>query len=154
MRRTAATTLFLSMIFTIALAFSYPTETLALDDSPMARAMQADRYLKAMPPKEMFEDLAKQMSQNMPPEQAKKFQDVMTKQLDLTALQKAMRDAMIKHFTADELRALADFYGSEVGKSAMTKFGPYMVEVMPAMQAEILKAQAKIAKEMEGAGNK
>jgi hypothetical protein len=140
-------------MFVITLALPFPAETLAIDDSPMARAMQADRYLKAMPPKEMFEDLATQMSQNMPPEQAKKFQDVMTKQLDLTALQKAMRDAMIKHFTAAELSALADFYGSDVGKSAMAQFGPYMLDLMPAMQAQILKVQARMEKEMGAAAS-
>jgi hypothetical protein len=63
--------------------------------------------------------------------------------LDLDALTKAMTDAMVKHFTTEELKALADFYGSPVGKSAMKKFGSYMADVMPALQAEIMKAQAK-----------
>jgi len=51
---------------------------------------------------------------------------------------------MVKNFTTDELKALADFYGSSVGKSAMQKFGAYMADIMPAMQAEIIKAQAKL----------
>jgi hypothetical protein len=50
---------------------------------------------------------------------------------------------MVKHFSAEELKALADFYGSPVGKSAMSKFGAYMADVMPAIQAEMIKAQAK-----------
>jgi hypothetical protein len=125
----------------------------AIEDTPGARATQADRYLKAMPPKEMFDDLAKQMSQNMPPDQAKQFRDVMTKELDLTVLENAMRAAMIKHFTAAELSALADFYGSDVGRSAMSKFGPYMVDVMPVMQSEIMKAQEKMMQQMEGEGS-
>jgi hypothetical protein len=54
-----------------------------------------------------------------------------------------MTDAMVKHFTTEELKALADFYGSPVGKSAMQKFGAYMADLMPTMQAEIMKAQAK-----------
>jgi hypothetical protein len=89
----------------------------------------------------------------LPPDQAKKFREVMTKELDSEALDKAMRDAMIKHFTADELGALADFYGSKIGKSAMAKFGAYMADVMPVMQAELLKAQKKLAQELEGTGN-
>jgi hypothetical protein len=68
---------------------------------------------------------------------------MMTKELDIVALTKAMTDAMVKHFTTDELKALADFYGSPVGKSAMQKFGAYMAEVMPAIQSEVLKAQSK-----------
>ena len=55
-----------------------------------------------------------------------------------------MIDAMVKHFTTEELKALADFYGSPVGESAMQKFGAYMADLMPILQAEILKAQAKL----------
>jgi hypothetical protein len=64
--------------------------------------------------------------------------------LDIAALTKAMMDAMVKNFTTDELKALADFYGSPVGKSAMQKFGTYMADIMPVMQAEIIKASAKL----------
>ena len=55
-----------------------------------------------------------------------------------------MTDAMVKNFTTEELKALADFYGSPVGKSAMQKFGAYMADIMPVMQAEIMKASAKL----------
>jgi hypothetical protein len=43
---------------------------------------------------------------------------------------------------------LADFYGSPVGKSAMQKFGAYMADLMPVLQAEIIKAQAKMNQSM------
>jgi hypothetical protein len=69
---------------------------------------------------------------------------MMTKDLDIAALSKAMTDAMAKHFTTEELKALADFYGSPVGKSAMQKFGAYMADLMPIIQAEMIKAQAKL----------
>jgi hypothetical protein len=69
---------------------------------------------------------------------------MMTADLDIGALSKAMTDAMVKHFTTEELKALADFYGSPVGKSAMQKFGAYMADLMPIVQAEIMKAQAKL----------
>jgi hypothetical protein len=67
----------------------------------------------------------------------------MTSQLDVPAITKAMTDAMVKHFTSEELKALADFYGSPVGKSAMQKFGAYMSDLMPTIQAEMMKAEAK-----------
>jgi hypothetical protein len=50
---------------------------------------------------------------------------------------------MVKIFTAQELNALADFYGSPVGKSAMGKFGIYMAEVMPALQQELIQAMGQ-----------
>lgn len=69
------------------------------------------------------------------------------KYIDINAMTKFMKDAMVKNFTADELKALADFYGSPVGKSAMKKFGVYQADVMPNIQAEIAKAQTKASQE-------
>ena len=94
--------------------------------------------------KALFEDMADKMAANLPLDRREQFKRMMTADLDIAALTKAMTDAMVKHFTTDELKALADFYGSPVGKSAMQKFGAYMADVMPAMQAEMLKAQAKL----------
>src|SRR4051812_18942953 len=112
-------------------------------DTPENRRHEAERYLQATPPKQMFADMAEKMSMNMPPADRQKFKETLTSALDVDALTKAMTDAMVKHFTVQELKALADFYGSPVGKSAMGKFGAYMAEVMPTIQAEMIKAQAK-----------
>ena len=79
----------------------------------------------------------------LPEEERVAFKDAMNTKLDIDALNKAMLDAMVKTFTADELKALADFYNSPVAKSAMSKFGAYMAAVMPAIQAEMAKAQTK-----------
>jgi hypothetical protein len=113
-------------------------------DTPETRRREAERYLQVNPPKALFEDMAEKMAANLPPDQREQFKRVMTTQLDIAALTKAMIDAMVKDFTTDELKALADFYGSPVGKSAMQKFGTYMADIMPALQAEIMKAQAKL----------
>src|SRR4051812_42651711 len=115
----------------------------AATDTPEARRKEAERYLQAVPPKAMFEDMAEKMSVNVPADQRAQFKQMMTSQLDIAALTKAMTEAMVKHFTVDELKALADFYGSPVGRSAMKKFGDYMADVMPAIQSEMMKAQSK-----------
>src|SRR5215469_14480717 len=113
-------------------------------DTPETRRKEAERYLQVSPPKALFEDMADKMAANMPADQRDQFKKLMTTEVDISALSKAMVDAMVKHFTTEELKALADFYGSPVGKSAMQKFGPYMADIMPAMQAEIMKAAAKM----------
>ena len=113
-------------------------------DTPETRRNEAERYLQVNPPKALFEDMADKMAANFPPDQREQFKHMMTADLDIAALSKAMTDAMVKHFTTEELKALADFYGSPVGKSAMQKFGAYMADLMPILQAEILKAQAKL----------
>jgi len=117
---------------------------LGAPDTPETRRHEAERYLQATPPKALFEDMADKISANLPPDQRDKFKQLMTSQLDIAALTKAMIDSMVKHFTTEELKALADFYGSPVGKSAMQKFGAYMADIMPTMEAEIMKAQAKL----------
>jgi hypothetical protein len=67
--------------------------------------------------------MADKMAAKLPPSEREKFKQMLTSQLDIQALTRAMTDAMIKHFTTEELKALAD--------------------LMPTMQAEIMKAQAK-----------
>lgn len=133
-------------IFALAVLTLFSSSAFVLNaaDTPETRRHEAERYPQATPPKALFEDMADKMAANLPPDQREQFKRMMTTQLDVAALTKAMTDAMIKHFTTDELKALADFYGSPVGKSAMQKFGAYMADIMPTMQAEILKAQAKL----------
>ncbi|MGH8045677.1 MAG: DUF2059 domain-containing protein [Chthoniobacterales bacterium] len=116
---------------------------LALEDTPENRAKEADRYLSATPPAELFADMTANMAKNMPEGQREQFTTMMTKNLDIAALSEAMKQSMIKVFTADELQALANFYSSKEGKSAMKKFGVYMADVMPVMQSEIQKAFQK-----------
>lgn len=122
----------------------------AESDTPETRRREAERYVQAVPPKELFADMAGRMASNMPEEQREPFKKMMTEQLDIAALTKAMIDSMVKHFTTDELKALADFYGSPVGKSAMKKFGAYMSDLMPTIQAEMMKAQAKAGQAQPG----
>jgi len=128
--------------------FASSVLVLGATDTPETRRHEAERYLQANPPKALFADMADKMAANLPPDQREQFKRVMTTQLDIAALSKAMIDAMVKDFTTEELKALADFYGSAVGKSAMQKFGTYMADIMPALQAEIMKAQAKLNQSM------
>jgi hypothetical protein len=113
-------------------------------DTPETRRREAERYLQVSPPKALFEDMADKMAANLPGDQREQFKKLMTTEVDIAALSKAMTDAMVKNFTTEELKALADFYGSPVGKSAMKKFGAYMSDIMPVVQAEIMKAAAKM----------
>jgi hypothetical protein len=124
--------------------FTSSAFVLGATDTPETRRHEAERYLQASPPKALFEDMADKIATNLPADQRQQFKQMLTADLDIAALTKAMIDAMVKHFTADELKALADFYGSPVGKSAMQKFGAYMADLMPIIQAEMMKAQAKL----------
>ncbi len=132
------------LVLLLVLTLSAWSPVFSATDTPETRHHEADRYLQAVPPKALFEDMADKMATNLPADQRQQFKQMMTKDLDIAALSKAITDAMVKHFTTEELKALADFYGSPVGKSAMQKFGAYMADLMPIIQAEMIKAQAKL----------
>ena len=129
------------------LAFALPV--LALEDTPENRAAQADHYLQAVPAQTLINDMSEKMAATLPEDQRHIFITLMTKNLDMNAVTNLMRTAMIKNFSADELKAIADFYGSPVGKSAMTKFGNYMADAMGPLKVELGKAVAKTQEEMK-----
>jgi hypothetical protein len=121
----------------------------AMEDTPENREQQVDRYLQAVPPQPVFEDLMNKMFKNLPADQRNTLMGD-TKNFDFDALNNLTRSAMLKTFTADELAALADFYGSPVGRSAMSKMGDYMAalmaDFMPLMEAEMAKITAEVEK--------
>jgi hypothetical protein len=121
----------------------------ALDDTQANRAAQADYYLSVVPPQALLNDMTEKISATLPQDQRSLFKTLMTKNLDVNAVTNLMRTAMIKNFSADELKALADFYGSPVGKSAMAKMGNYMADAMTPLMVELAKAKALTQEQMK-----
>lgn len=115
----------------------------SLADTEANRAAQAARYLEAVPVRELFRDVAENMAKTMPAAEARTLEEVFTEHIDFEVFEDRLASLLVKHFSADELRALADFYGSPVGKSAMAKFGAYMADAMPLIQEQVTKALAK-----------
>jgi len=130
------------------IVFLTAAPALALDDTPANRAEQADNYLRAVPPQSLLKEMTTKIAATMPESQRDAFITLMTKNMDISALTDLMRDSMIKNFTADELKALADFYGSPVGKSAVAKMGNYMADAMPRLVVELQKARALTLQQM------
>jgi hypothetical protein len=112
----------------------------AEQDNPTTRRAAAERYLVVADLDKMMADMATATAQNLPPEQAAGVKDLLTKHVRMDALKEAMLIAMVKHFTTRELDAMATFYGSPEGKSALAKFGPYMGDIMPMIEAEMQHA--------------
>ena len=132
--------LLLAFVLTLGAGRGVRAQTIA--DTPENRREQATRYLAATPPKEMMAEMAKSVTANLPASQKDSVLQMFTTGLDMDALTKAMNDSLVKTFTAEELKALADFYSSPVGKSAMSKMGAYMTDLMPTMQAQMMKAMS------------
>ena len=113
---------------------------LAQDDTFDNRQAGVDRYLKAVPMKTLLDDTFVELAKQLPQDKRAAFIDQMKAAVRADALERIARDAMVKIFTADELNALADFYGSKDGASAMKKFGVYSAQIMPAIRQEIQNA--------------
>lgn len=125
-------TLFLS-VFTCSAA-------LAIEDNQANREAAAERYYEEMDAEEMMGDMARALSMNLPPSEREKFQSFMLDYVNYKLIEESSKASLARHLTADEINALADFYALPVAKSAMKKFGFYMAEVMPIIQAEMMRA--------------
>lgn len=119
-----------------------------LEDTVENRRREAERYLQATPPREMLAGMAEQVSKSVASETPAVFQELLLKHIDVEAFTNAIRHALVRNFTAAELGALADFYGSSLGKSAMKKFGAYMADITPLLQSEIAKAMEKVNRDL------
>jgi hypothetical protein len=138
---------FVAAVAIVCLTAALPA--LALDDTPENRAAQADYYLRVVPPQSLISEMTDKIAATLPEGDRATFKTLMTKNLDIGALANLMRAAMVKNFSADELKAIADFYGSPIGKSAMAKFGNYMADVMGPLRAEMTKAVALSEQQMK-----
>ena len=112
----------------------------SLPDNPENRAAAAERYMKAMPVKEMLQSLATRIAPNLPEKDRAAFVEVMkSPDLEKTA-SRITKEALVKNFTVGELDAMTAFYGSPEGLSASKKFGTHMMGIMPQIQQEVKKA--------------
>jgi hypothetical protein len=113
-------------------------------DTPDNRRRAAERYLQVVTPEDLMRDTAEKVATNLPETKRKRFLDTMTKRLDFETINEVMIRSMVNRFTVREIDALANFNGSPEGKSVMKKFGLFMADVAPTIQAETTKALAKI----------
>jgi hypothetical protein len=113
-------------------AVALPASAPRAQNSIERRLAAAHRYAMVADIPNLICGLARQLALNFPPKERSAFMDFMTG-LDIVRLEVALVDAMVKHFTAAELEALAGFYGAPLGKSILRKMPVYMGEVMPAI---------------------
>lgn len=120
-------------------------------DTPASREAAAERYAKAVDMGDLLGQMVDTMSRNIPPETRGVFESAMKKHLRIDMIEAASKAALVKHMSTEELDALADFYSSPVGKSAMSKMAIYTAELQPLMVAEVQRAVAEAIKERQAA---
>jgi len=109
-------------------------------DTPANRLAAAREYLKAAPPAEMIESTVAQLAARLPENRRDEFRKALAKVLSSEHLEEITLQAIVKHFTVKEIKALTAFYGSPEGRSISKKFTAYMADVMPAIQQEVNEA--------------
>ncbi|PYO02974.1 MAG: hypothetical protein DMD91_02365 [Candidatus Rokuibacteriota bacterium] len=120
---------------------------LALGQDGLAeRKAAAERYMAVVPISRLLDDTYTEMAKQLPSDQQSAFIQMMKGAVRADVIERIALEAMLKTFTAEELNALADFYGSKNGYSAMRKFGSYMALVTPALQQEVQRALQQIQK--------
>lgn len=119
------------------------------EDTPSARREAALKYLAAVPTEAMLDDAVASIARQIPEEKRPEFVTLMKKVLQTGMINAVTLDLLVKHFTVAEIDALTRFYASAEGASIMKKFGPYMGDLLPKVQAEILRALQEVRAEMK-----
>lgn len=104
----------------------------AIEDTIPNRIAAAQRYTVAMDIDKMMIEALNALTANMPSAEATKARNFAVK--NKKEFQNDMVDLMARFFTADELDALANFYGSAQGQAITRKTPEYMAASQPVIQ--------------------
>ncbi len=137
---------FVTLIVLLFFSTSSYAQYASIEDTIDNRKLEAERYLNVSPPKDILIEAVAKIAPQLPPDQQITFQDTLLTNLDLNQVVSIVRESLITHFTADELSALADFYTTPSGKSAMAKFGLFIADTGPQIQALVADSAKKSAK--------
>jgi len=121
----------------------------AIADSEQERMAAARRYIEVAQMAKITDDTVNELAKGFSGGQRERFVEFMHKAVRPEVLEQAAMASMVKVFTAEELNALADFFGSPLGRSAMDKFGLYMADIMPVIQQEMFRALQQAPTEKE-----
>ena len=129
--------------------FLFSVQNILANDSKEARTQAAERYLAVVPISQLLDDTFREMSKSLPKAIREGFVAQMRIVVRADVLEAATRASLVRHFTVDELNAMAEFYSSPHGASAMRKFGAYMADVMPAVQEEMILGLDHMERQVE-----
>ena len=113
-----------------------------------AKERYAAELMAIVPPEVMFAQLSEPYAQSYAShgKEVKAHANFM-RNVDRDSLDTIIRNALLKHFTEAELKALATFYSTPEGRACMSKVAPFAAEIYPACAHEAAKAFGKTAVE-------
>ncbi len=115
-------------------------ETEAPDpEAPNPQAMKAAlRYFEAMRYDQIMQDTLELMATQVPEEVREDFKAHFGAYMR-DKYKPAMAELMVRHFTLEELEAMAEFYESDVGRSIAEKMIPFTMDTMPFNEQQVMR---------------
>jgi hypothetical protein len=144
-----ATRLVLAFAIALGVFTAPPAGEAQSADTPAARRNAALQYLAAIPTQAMVDDMIETLAKQIPVARHDEFVGFMRKLTPFDKIAALTVEAMVKHFTVAEIEAMTTFYSSVEGKSIMKKTGVYMGEILPKIQAEVLRALEGVRAQMQ-----
>ncbi len=116
-------------------------------DNEENRTAAAKEYMKIAPPKDLLQDFTSGVAEKLPEQFRKPFMTVISSQELQDAANQIVLKALVKHFTANEIKAMIAFYSTPEGKAILQKDGAYRAEVMNGINIELMTAFKKAVQE-------
>lgn len=113
-----------------------------MGDSEANRTAEAQKFVTTMDLRAIVDSLAEEKAAIVSGLDKNAFRAFILREMRWSSLEDSMASALAKNFTTPEIRALADFQNSPVGKSLLGKYSSYQADIGPAIQAEIQRALA------------
>ncbi len=130
-------------------------EALSSDNDLKLRKALAQDFIKKVPPQWLVKELVEEAVRKAPKHERQAMKGRMLSRVDMAVVQKIHLKYLVKYFSADELRAMIRFYGSEAGFALYKKSHKFASrsarETFPLIlfaYKDELKAKAQTEKEM------
>lgn len=135
----------MKFVFPLLAVFVFSPGIVNAQDTMGNRLAAAERYADTFDFQTTMRQALAEMAKNLP---ESKRQSLLENNLvaDVTWLRNLAVNSMVQVFTTDELTALANFYGSQVGRRVLKKFPSYMATFMPSMQRRLAEEARKVLK--------
>lgn len=118
-------------------------EAKKLEPSPELRAA-AQTYLKQIPADMQVQAVLKNMAEKVSPEKREEFLKIAKETIVVEKLNADAEHALASTFTADELKAMTEFFGSEKGRTIMTKMALYQQQLLPTVNEMVTKLMIRL----------
>lgn len=110
-------------------------ETVSTERLDLAKQMQ-----DIWPIRTRIETAIDSVAQSFPPERQAEVKATIRKSIQYDQLEEESIQALASTYTADELRAMVDFYGSETGRAISAKTSDYEAAIRPSLVRMMDKA--------------